>query len=158
MTAESKQTHNDFETEQNDFEDFEIVERWKSISGWAEAVEVVLRVRITTVSWTSRRKKRRTSVDITITKAGTKLIVIPQGSMSLNSMLCRDYTQFIFEWPFLSDRFWVLVYILRKIVTNSLFFSKNNIQVLVSRTNFFTNFFLDTYFFKLARDYTLNLP
>ena len=68
------------------------------------------------------------------------------------------YTQFIFEWPILSDRFWVLVYILRKIVTNSLFFSKNNIQVLVSRTNFFTNFFLDTYFFKLARDYTLNLP
>ena len=49
MTAESKQTHNDFETEQNDFEDFEIEERPKSSSGWAEAVEVVLRVRITTV-------------------------------------------------------------------------------------------------------------
>ena len=71
MTAESKQTHNDFEREQNDFEDFEIVERPKSISGWAEADEVVLRVRITTVSWTSRRRKRKTPVDITVTKAGT---------------------------------------------------------------------------------------
>ena len=79
MTAESKQTHNDFETEQaeqNDFNDFEILrskkgQRPKSSSGWAEAVEVVLRVRITTVSWTSQRKKRKTSVDITVTKAGT---------------------------------------------------------------------------------------
>ena len=29
MTAESKQTHNDFETEQNDFDDFETVEGTK---------------------------------------------------------------------------------------------------------------------------------
>ena len=30
MTAESKQTHNDFETEQNDFDDFETVEGTKA--------------------------------------------------------------------------------------------------------------------------------
>ena len=28
--------------------------------------------------------------------------------------ILSKYTQFIFEWPILSDRFWVLVYILRK--------------------------------------------
>ena len=64
------------QAEQNDFDDFEILrskkgQRQKNNSGWAEAVEVVLRVRITTVSWTSRRKKRKMSVDITVTKAGT---------------------------------------------------------------------------------------
>ena len=56
---------------------------------------------------------------------------------TLNMVYKRlSYTQFIFEWPILSDRFWVLVCILKKIVTNSLLFSKNNIQAPVSRTNF----------------------
>ena len=70
--------------------------------------------------------------------------------------LNRVYTQFIFEWPILTDRFWVLVYILKKIVSNSLFFSKNNIQRVQFPEQFFYKTMSHAIARKFSKEYTLN--
>ena len=59
-----------------------------------------------------------------------KILLI--GDSASNRIRILVYTQYEIEWPFLSDRFWSLVYFLKKIVSNSLVFSKINIQVIVS--------------------------